>query len=44
MVGYTNTYHADIPRVDLRMGMDAEGEIYLLTKGDGWIRKLVAAN
>ena len=43
VAGYANTYHAGIPRVDLRMGMDAEGEIYLLTKGDGWIRKLVAA-
>lgn len=44
IAGYTNTYHAGIPRVDLRMGMDAAGEIFLLTKGDGWIRKLVAAN
>lgn len=29
-------------RVDLRFAMDAEGELYLLTKGDGAIRKLVA--
>lgn len=30
-------------RVDLRLGIDAMGELYLLTKGDGWIRKLVPA-
>jgi len=28
-------------RVDLRLGMDALGELYLLTKADGWVRKLV---
>ena len=27
-------------RVDLRLSVDADGELYLLTKGDGWIRKL----
>jgi len=27
-------------RVDLRLGIDALGELYLLTKSDGWIRKL----
>ena len=42
IAGFTNTYHDGIPRVDLRMGIDSGGEIYLLTKGDGWIRKLVA--
>ena len=30
------------PRVDLRLGIDGDGELYLLTKGDGRIRKLVA--
>ena len=30
------------PRVDLRLGVDGDGELYLLTKGDGRIRKLVA--
>jgi len=37
-----NTY-APGPRVDLRLGKDAAGELYLLTKSDGWIRKLVPA-
>ena len=27
-------------RVDARLGIDHDGELYLLTKGDGWIRKL----
>lgn len=27
-------------RVDLRISLDSDGEMYLLTKGDGWIRKL----
>lgn len=30
-------------RIDLRFGQDEAGEIYLLTKQDGKIRKLVAA-
>ena len=25
-----------------RLGIDADGELYLLTKGDGWVRKLIA--
>ena len=42
VAGYANTYHGvEYPRVDLRLGIDQEGELYLLTKGDGWIRKLV---
>ena len=41
LVGYGNTYHGGV-RADLRLGVDAAGELYLLTKGDGWIRKLVA--
>ena len=28
-------------RVDARLGIDHDGELYVLTKGDGWIRKLV---
>ncbi|HJN49791.1 MAG: PQQ-dependent sugar dehydrogenase [Pseudomonadales bacterium] len=42
VAGYPNTY-APGKRVDLRLGIDAAGELYLLTKGDGWIRKLVPA-
>ena len=42
VAGFDNTYHGG-KRADLRLGIDAEGEIYLLTKGDGWVRKLVAA-
>ena len=41
VAGYENTYHGGV-RADLRLGTDAAGELYLLTKGDGWIRKLVA--
>ena len=41
IVGFGNTYHGGV-RADLRLGLDAAGELYLLTKGDGWIRKLVA--
>ena len=40
VAGFANTYHGGM-RADLRLGEDAEGELYLLTKGDGWIRKLV---
>ena len=42
VAGFDNTYHGDM-RADLRLGIDAEGEIYLLTKGDGWVRKLMPA-
>ena len=31
-------------RVDLRLSSDALGELYMLTKSDGWIRKIVPAN
>jgi hypothetical protein len=41
VAGFENTYHGDL-RADLRLGIDSAGELYLLTKGDGWIRKLVA--
>jgi len=39
VAGYPNTYAAG-DRADLRLGKDTQGELYLLTKGDGWIRKL----
>ncbi len=42
VAGYANTY-IEGQRVDLRLGQDALGELYLVTKGDGWIRKLVPA-
>ena len=38
-VGHPNTY-APGPRADARLGIDSAGEIYLLTKSDGWVRKL----
>ena len=40
VTSYDNSYGPG-KRVDLRLGIDALGELYLLTKGDGWIRKLV---
>ena len=44
VAGFRNTYHGpEFPRVDLRLGIDQRGELYLLTKGDGWIRKVVPA-
>ena len=44
VAGFRNTYHGpEFPRVDLRLGIDHRGELYLLTKGDGWIRKVVPA-
>ena len=42
VAGFRNTYYGPhYRRVDLRLGIDHRGELYLLTKGDGWIRKLV---
>lgn len=41
-VGYPNTYGRG-NRAGLRLGIDANRELYFLTKGDGWVRKLVAA-
>ncbi|MFV2089071.1 MAG: hypothetical protein ACC642_00295, partial [Pseudomonadales bacterium] len=41
VAGFPNTYERG-QRVDLRLGIDGAGELYLLTKGDGWIRKLTA--
>ncbi len=40
---FANSYAAG-GRVDLRLVIDALGELYLLTKGDGWVRKLVPLN
>ena len=40
VAGFPNTYGPG-NRVDLRLGTDSAGELYLLTKGDGWVRKLV---
>ena len=40
VAGFPNTYGPG-NRVDLRLGIDSAGELYLLTKGDGWVRKLV---
>ena len=42
VAGFPNTYQPGALRVDARVGIDHEGELYLLTKGDGWVRKLVA--
>lgn len=39
VAGYPNTYERG-QRADLRLGIDDTGEIYLLTKGDGWVRTL----
>lgn len=38
---FANSYDAGV-RVDARLGIDALGELYVVTKGDGWIRKFVA--
>ena len=42
VAGFVATRHYRPLRVDLRLGIDGDGELYLLTKGDGRIRKLVA--
>ncbi|MXZ31926.1 MAG: PQQ-dependent sugar dehydrogenase [Gammaproteobacteria bacterium] len=39
-LGHPNTYSSGM-RADLRLGIDSEGELYALTKGDGWVRKIV---
>ncbi|MDP6414102.1 MAG: PQQ-dependent sugar dehydrogenase [Gammaproteobacteria bacterium] len=41
-VGFPNTYSRG-NRADLRLGIDSQGELYFLTKGDGRIRKIIAA-
>ena len=40
VVGYPNPYMPGTNRADLRLGTDDAGELYLLTKGDGWVRRL----
>lgn len=42
VAGFPNPYNSAYPRVDARLGIDHDGELYLLTKGDGWIRRLAA--
>lgn len=42
VAGFVATKIIRSARVDLRLGIDGDGELYLLTKGDGRIRKLVA--
>ncbi len=37
---FANSYDVGV-RVDARLGVDALGELYVLTKADGWVRKLV---
>lgn len=39
VTSFANSYEPGV-RVDLRIGQDALGELYLLTKSDGWVRKL----
>ena len=40
--GFPNTYRPGSERVDARVSVDAAGELYVLTKGDGWIRRLLS--
>lgn len=43
IAGHRNTSRGHAPytqRVDLRLSSDTAGELYILSKGDGWIRKL----
>lgn len=43
VAGFHDTYKGvGALRVDARLGIDHQGELYLLTKGDGWIRRLTA--
>ena len=42
-IGFPNTYSRG-NRAGLRLGIDSEGELYFLTKGDGKIRKMVPAS
>lgn len=37
--GFADTYGREV-RAGLRLGIDGVGELYLLSKGDGWIRQL----
>ena len=40
---FKNSYDTGL-RVDARLGIDALGELYIVTKGDGWIRKILPSN
>ena len=40
VAGFPNHRTSPKVRVDARLGIDHAGELYLLTKGDGWIRRL----
>ena len=40
IAGYPNPRRPGEMRIDARLGIDHDGELYLLTKGDGWIRRL----
>ena len=40
VAGFPNHNVSPEVRVDVRLGVDHAGELYLLTKGDGWIRRL----
>lgn len=42
-IGFQNTYFSG-NRADIRLGIDSTGELYLLSKGDGWIRKFGNSN
>ena len=42
VAGHADSYRPGTVRVDLRLGQDSKGELYMLTKGDGRVRKLVA--
>lgn len=42
VAGFPNTYQFGEQRVDARFGVDHDGELYLLAKGNGWIYKLAA--
>ena len=42
VAGMVNTYQSGERRVDARIGIDHEGELYVLAKGNGWIYKLTA--
>ncbi len=40
-IGFPNTY-ARGNRSDIRLGIDSQGELYLISKGDGQIRRMVS--
>ena len=42
VAGFPNTYQPGEQRVDARLGIDHDGELYVLAKGNGWIYKLAA--